>query len=525
MKRLGNFAGLACLGGLGNSFGRMSFSQGGGGNTVRTLDFIIDAMKPKKITGSTNIEIKMLMNDSRRVSQGAVFFASKGGLTDGNIYVEEAAHRGAVAIVSESPSPERYFPAVWIEVENIAESMASAAKKYYDNPDEALNVYAITGTNGKTSVSWIIQHLLSELDEKTGLIGTIHYDLGGRCLPASRTTPDSLSAYAMLNQMRYASCKNVAMEVSSHAISQNRVGNLDIDCACFLNLTQDHIDYHKTMEEYFETKASLFTGATGRKPKCAVLNIDDAHSEIIAKRIKDSMKCVTFSVKKNATIMAEDIVLNPASTSFTLVWPEGRTEVVSRLPGIYNVSNVLAAFACIYSQGKDLEKAAASLKNFKGIPGRMQKVAGKTKFDIFVDYAHTDDALINGLSMLKQIVKGRILVVFGCGGKRDRQKRPKMVAAVQKYASIAWATSDNPRGESITQIFDDMKKGVTEPEKIAFVEDRRRAINLAIDAANDGDCILIAGKGHEVFQELGDTIIPFDDKKIAEELLGLKGLI
>ena len=196
-----------------------------------------------------------------------------------------------------------------------------------------------------------------------------------------------------------------------------------------------------------------------------------------------------------------------------------------KMTGHYNVSNALAALACIYAAGFDIKKAAEILANFGGVPGRMQKVSGNAGFDIFVDYAHTDDALKNGLSMLRKVVKNRLLVVFGCGGKRDRTKRPKMMKAVQEYADFAWATSDNPRGEPIAQIFDDMKKGISDPSKVVFVEDRRRAINLAIDSAQKGDCILIAGKGHETFQELGDTIIPFDDKRVAEELLTLKGLI
>ena len=526
MISLEQFASLVCLGGMGNPFGRMAFSNSEGGSPKRTVDFIAQAMQCKKVTGDTSAEIKMLMNDSRRVSAGAVFFAVNGSNTDGNIYVEEAVHRGAVAIVSERPSPEKYFPAAWLEVDDIALAMSRAAKKYYDKPDEAMRVYAVTGTNGKTSVTWLIQHMLAHLSEKCGLIGTIHYDLGERCLPAGRTTPESLAVYAMLNQMRYAGCKSVAMEVSSHAICQKRVGGLDMDCACFLNLTQDHIDYHKTMEDYFEAKASLFTGATGSKPKVSVLNFDDPHGVEIARRIKGDVPVVSFAIEDNtATIRAEDLKLDSASSSFTLVWPGGRIKVFSRLPGHYNVSNVLAALACLYSQGVDIASAAAALRDFKGVPGRMEKVSGNAKFDIFVDYAHTDDALRNGLSMLRKIAKGRLLVVFGCGGRRDRTKRPKMVQAVQEFADIAWATSDNPRGENINQIFDDMRKGITAPDKIAFVEDRRRAINLAIEAASEGDCILIAGKGHEAFQELGETIIPFDDKRVAEELLTLKGLV
>ena len=372
----------------------------------------------------------------------------------------------------------------------------------------------------------MLQTILNALGEKCGVIGTIHYDLGGRCLPASRTTPDALELHAMLNQMRNASCRAAAMEISSHSIAQKRVKGVHLDCACFLNLTQDHMDYHKTMESYFETKASMFTGALGALPKNAVLNFDDPHGREIAKRLDPSVKAVGFGIESpDAQIRAENLELLPDGSKFKLVWPEGEMQTSIKMTGHYNVSNALAALACIYAAGFDIKKAAEILANFGGVPGRMQKVSGNAGFDIFVDYAHTDDALKNGLSMLRKVVKNRLLVVFGCGGKRDRTKRPKMMKAVQEYADFAWATSDNPRGEPIAQIFDDMKKGISDPSKVVFVEDRRRAINLAIDSAQKGDCILIAGKGHETFQELGDTIIPFDDKRVAEELLTLKGLI
>ena len=378
---------------------------------------------------------------------------------------------------------------------------------------------------GKTQVATLPAYL-NALGEKCGVIGTIHYDLGGRCLPASRTTPDALELHAMLNQMRNASCRAAAMEISSHSIAQKRVKGVHLDCACFLNLTQDHMDYHKTMESYFETKASMFTGALGALPKNAVLNFDDPHGREIAKRLDPSVKAVGFGIESpDAQIRAENLELLPDGSKFKLVWPEGEMQTSIKMTGHYNVSNALAALACIYAAGFDIKKAAEILANFGGVPGRMQKVSGNAGFDIFVDYAHTDDALKNGLSMLRKVVKNRLLVVFGCGGKRDRTKRPKMMKAVQEYADFAWATSDNPRGEPIAQIFDDMKKGISDPSKVVFVEDRRRAINLAIDSAQKGDCILIAGKGHETFQELGDTIIPFDDKRVAEELLTLKGLI
>lgn len=517
-----NLASLICM----TPRGGLSFAQTDGGESAFTVDMLAKAVKCKKLSGEKNTEIKNLTNDSRRVVKGAAFFAVSGANTDGNLYIEEAAHRGAVAIISERPAPGKYFPCAWIEVENISMAMAMASKAFYENPDEHLDIFAVTGTNGKTSVTWLVQHILNDMQEKCGLIGTIQYDLGGRCLPAARTTPQALETYAMLHQMRRAKCKAAAIEISSHAIAQKRVEGLAIDCACFTNLTQDHIDYHLDMQSYFETKASLFTGGHAPLPKNAAINFDDPKGVEIASRIdKKNTKVISFSIENpDADIRAKDLELNPQSSSFTLVYPNGEAKVELKLPGRYNVSNALAAFACLYSKGYDLSMAAAALKSFKGVPGRMQKVSSNAPFDIFVDYAHTDDALKNGLEMLREVVKGKILVVFGCGGKRDRTKRPKMTAVVQKYADIAWATSDNPRGEDINTIFGDMKSGVSDPSKIAFVEDRRRAINLAIDAASAGDCILIAGKGHEAFQELGDTIIPFDDKRVAEELLTVKGL-
>lgn len=523
MVGFGNLASLICI----PPRRGLAFAQGGGGESVFTVDALARAVGCKKPAGGDRgAEVKTLINDSRRAGAGAAFFAVGGANTDGNLYVEEATHRGAVAIVSERPAPGKYFPAAWLQVESVADAMARAAKAFYESPDEHMKIFAVTGTNGKTSVAWLIQHMLNETGTKSGLIGTIQYDLGGRCLPAARTTPEALETYAMLYQMRRAGCAAAAMEISSHAIAQKRVEGLDIDCACFTNLTQDHIDYHMDMESYFETKASLFTGSLGSLPRAATVNVDDPRGREIAARIDSGkVRLVTFSASGGkADICARDLRLGPQSSSFTLVWPEGEAEAHLKMPGRYNVSNALAAFASLYTQGADLAAAAASLKTFRGVPGRMQKVPSKAPFDIFVDYAHTDDALKNGLEMLREVVKGRILAVFGCGGRRDRTKRPKMTAVVQKYADIAWATSDNPRGEDINQIFNDMKAGISDPSRIAFVENRRRAINLAIDAAGPGDCILIAGKGHEAFQELGDTIIPFDDRRVAEELLTVKGL-
>ncbi len=506
-------------------FGESAFARSEGGAAPYCAKDLARAVKAAKISGDASAEIKSLMDDSRRVTPGAAFFAVKGANTDGNRYVEEAAHRGAKVVVSEQPAP-KIFPATWIQCENMAEALARAAKNFYNSPDEAMKIFAATGTNGKTSVTWMLQKILSDNSLKCGLIGTIHYDLGGRCLPAGRTTPQALELYAMLNQMRYADCRAAAVEISSHAVAQGRARGMRTECAAFLNLTQDHLDYHGNMDDYFETKASLFTGALGSLPKSAVLNFDDPRGREIAGRIKGKCRVISFGIEsRDADIRAEKIDMLPGGSKFTAVWDSGEEEARINMPGEYNVLNALAAAAMARAADVEIPAAMESLRTFKGVPGRMQKAKSPPNFDIFVDYAHTDDALKNGLSMLRKVAKGKLLVVFGCGGKRDRAKRPLMVRAVQKYADIAWATSDNPRGEDLGQIFSDMKKGVEFPDRIAFVEDRRRAINLAIDAASDGDCILIAGKGHETFQELGDTIIPFDDKRVAEELLNLKGLI
>ncbi len=525
MKTFNNLHSLICLCGAKHRFASLSFAQSDLGTSPYTVEDLAKAVDAIKLTGNKSAEIKMLIADSRRVAPATAFFAVSGFNTDGNKYVEEAAHRGACTIVSERPAP-KLFPAAWIQVENISTAMAKAGKSFYGNSEESMKTIGITGTNGKTSVSWIVQKILNDLKNKCGLVGTIHYDLGGRCLPASRTTPEALELHAMLSQMRFAECKTVAMEISSHAIAQKRIEGLSLDCACFLNLTQDHLDYHKTIDSYFRTKASIFTGELGTSPKTAVINIDDPYGRKISTMLAPETTAVTFGIDSNdATIKAKNINMMSKKSTFTLELPEQEIEASINMPGHYNILNALAAISIVYSMGFDISDIVKSLAEFKGVPGRMQKVSSNAKFDIFIDYAHTDDALHNGLSMLKSIVKGRLLVVFGCGGKRDRTKRPLMVKAVQDFADIAWATSDNPRGEPLEQIFDDMKKGVTNKDKICFIHDRRRAINLAIEAASEGDCILIAGKGHETFQELGDTIIPFDDKRVAEELLSLKQII
>jgi UDP-N-acetylmuramoyl-L-alanyl-D-glutamate--2,6-diaminopimelate ligase len=370
----------------------------------------------------------------------------------------------------------------------------------------------------------LLKHLLNG-DQRVGLLGTISYDLGGRTVPSFRTTPESLDIFGMMAQMRDAGCRHAVMEVSSHGIDQQRVRGLQFGAAVFTNLTRDHLDYHKTLESYFEVKTRLFTGAAGQPPKVSVINIDDAHGEKLAAQLGGApTRLVTFGESTKAEVRAENVGLNFKNTTFRLVWPAGSMDVDSPLIGRYNVSNLLAAVATAWGLGRDPSVFLTRLRAFKGVPGRMERIEEGQSFNVVVDYAHTDDALRNALGMLRAITPGRLLVVFGCGGNRDRTKRPLMTRAVQEYADFAFATADNPRTEAISQIFDDMRGGVTGPEKITWIEDRRRAISLALDVAKPGDCLLVAGKGHESYQEFADTVFPFDDRQVVRELIGIKML-
>ena len=328
----------------------------------------------------------------------------------------------------------------------------------------------------------------------------------------------------MMAQMRNADCKQAVMEVSSHGIDQQRVLGLEFGVAVFTNLTRDHLDYHQSLEAYFEVKTRLFTGEIGTKPKIAVINIDDPHGMALVAKISEGVRVVTIGENSEATVRAEKLVLNFKNSTFTLVWPGGKVEVDSPMIGRYNVNNLLAAIATAWSLGRDPQVFLTRLKSFTGVPGRMERIEEGQPYNVLVDYAHTDDALHNALSMLRVITPGRLLVVFGCGGKRDRAKRAMMMRAVQKFADHTFATADNPRGEALTQIFEDMKEGVSSPKSITWIDDRRRAISLALDTCKPGYCLLVAGKGHESYQEFADTVIPFDDRQVVRELIGIKAL-
>ncbi len=468
-----------------------------------------------------NPGVTCLITDSRRVVPGALFFAISGLRTSGNHYIEEAVDRGAVAIITEQDFGP-HFPIDFIQVKDVRKTLAIISRSFYGCPDEKLRIAGITGTNGKTTVSMLTQHLLGGSD-KVGLLGTIRYDLGRRTLPSFRTTPESVDVYALLSQMVDNGCEEAVMEVSSHGIDQSRIHGLDVDVAVFLNLTQDHIDYHKSMEEYYSVKKRLFTGETGKAPKVGVINVDSAYGRRLHGELPGGLPIVTFGMEENALIRARNVKLYADRTEFDLSWPEGEASVVSPLLGRYNVSNLLAALAIGRAKSHEISALLHRLQSFPGVPGRMEAVKAGQPFNVLVDYAHTDDALKHACSMLNEITAGRLIVVFGCGGDRDRTKREPMLRAVLEGADQIFVTSDNPRSELIEQIFDDMRQAGGTDEQVRYIDDRKRAISLALDAAQPGDCVLIAGKGHETYQEFDGTVIPFDDRQVARELIALKG--
>lgn len=465
-----------------------------------------------------------IVMDSRRVVPGNVFFALPGLRTDGSTHVAEALSRGAVAIVSNAPPAAAPAKVTFIQVADPRAALARAARRVHRFPDRDLRIVGVTGTNGKTTVTHLIKHFLED-GPRVGLLGTINYDLGARTVPSFKTTPEAPDIFGMLAQMRDAGCREAVMEVSSHGIDQRRVLGMEFAAAVFTNLTQDHLDYHRTLEAYFQVKARLFTGEGGRVPPVCAINRDDEHGRrLIGMVPAGASRVISYGESPEAQVRAVDVVLGFKETVFTLVWPEGRARVRSPLLGRYNLANVLAAVATVYGLGRNPHAFLARLAVFGGVPGRMERIEEGQPFNVLVDYAHTDDALSNALGMLRAITPGRVVCVFGCGGNRDRAKRPLMTRAVEEGADIALATADNPRGETVPAIFEDMRAGVTRPEKFTWIEDRRRALSLALDLCKPGDCLLVAGKGHETYQEFADTITPFDDRQVVRELINLKRL-
>ena len=489
------------------------------------LSELLKEVKTKSVQGPVDRVIHALNYDSRRVEANDVFFAWKGVKTDGHQYVGEVCDKGAAAVVLENPNFAVSHGPTFIEVESARRAMASMSANFFGRPDRALKMVGVTGTNGKTTTAFILKHLLSEPKVPVGLIGTVRYEIGERILPASRTTPESLDLHSLLAQMKAARCHAAVMEVSSHALEQGRVTPLEFQVGIFTNLTQDHLDYHLTMENYFAAKAILFANLDREKdPGVAVINADDPWGTKLIQLIGNRVRVLTFSLQgaEDAEIEARDIISSAEGTTGTLRIGSETFPFSLPLIGAYNVSNALAAVGGALALGIAPHVIVERLRDTPQVPGRLEKFVSADGVTAVVDYAHTDDAVRKALTVLRGITQERLIAVLGCGGNRDAVKRPLMARAAVECADHSIFTSDNPRNENAELILSHMEGGVTDAQfqgKYERVADRRQAIAHALASAQPGDIVCIAGKGHETTQEIAGQYHPFDDRLVAQEFL------
>lgn len=464
-----------------------------------------------------NPEITSIEHDSRKVKKGSLFICIKGYTVDGHDYAEMAVQKGAAAVLSER-NLKLNVPV--IVVKDTKRAMAILADAFYGHPSRKLQMIGVTGTNGKTTITHLVEKIFADHGSKTGIIGTMYTKIGQKVIDTKNTTPDSLTLQKTFKQMVDENVKTVAMEVSSIALVEGRVAGCDFDIAVFTNLTQDHLDYHKTMDDYKHAKSLLFSqlGNTYEleKPKYAIFNIDD---EVSDEFIKDTAAhVITYGIDEQADLQAVNIQISAKGTEFDLLSPFGKNHVKLQLVGKFSVYNVLAALCVAMAAKIPMEQAISSVESVKGVSGRFELVDGGQDFAVIVDYAHTPDSLENVLKTIQQFVQGKVITVVGCGGDRDRGKRPLMAQIACQYSDHAIFTSDNPRSEEPTAIIKDMENGV-KGKTFTSIVDRKEAINHAILEANSKDVILIAGKGHETYQIIGDKVLDFDDRVVALEAI------
>jgi len=474
---------------------------------------------------SGNPSVNGLEYDSRRVKPGDAFIAMRGEASDGNKFIDKAIAAGAVAIISDSATETPREGVAWVQVPHGRRALARLSANFYKRPAERLAVTGITGTNGKSTTAFLLEAILSAASRKSALVGTIEYHVAGKVLPAPHTTPEALDLNRILAEALGDGATEVAMEVSSHALAQERVYGIPFDVAVFTNLTRDHLDYHHTMEEYFAAKRILFEGCGTDPPRVAVLNGEDEYGEKLAKVSKKRGSEVLTYGLMSGDLHAEKVDITPRGTRFDLVTPEEVVPVFSPLIGKVNVYNILAAAGAAYGRACKVDAIARGIASLARVPGRFERVDCKQLFTLVVDYAHTDDALRNLTSLAREFIqqarqKGRVITVFGCGGDRDRAKRPLMGEAAGRGSDFVVLTSDNPRSEDPLAIINDAMVGLQRSGAKYKVEaDRKTAIALAIREAGPGDIVLIAGKGHEKVQVTREGSTPFDDVEVARQLL------
>ncbi len=487
------------------------------------LNLLLASVPTVSVSGSTDVEVKGLTHDSRQVKAGFIFCVLRGQREDGHRYIQDAIDRGAVAVVSDRAIGVSRGPVTSVQVRDPREALAMLARAFYNDPSRQMQVVGITGTNGKTTTAFMVRDILRAAGRRAGMLGTVEYEIGDRIIPAGRTTPEAPDVQKMLAEMARVGCRAAVMEVSSHALVQKRVTGVEFDVAVFTNLTHDHLDYHLTVPQYFEAKALLFQGLAGQKKEaCAVVNADDPWGARLIQLPGLKIPVITYGMQAGAMVCAERIHVGGQGSEVAVRTPWGAVSLNLKLPGRFNVHNALAALAACGALRIDPAAAAAALAQLSSVPGRLEEIKSAHGFQVFVDYAHTDDALQNVLATLREITRHRLIVVFGCGGNRDAGKRPLMGGVVARMADYAILTSDNPRKENPSEIIAQIRAGMQATHEYEVVEDRYEAIVRALSLAEKGDVVLIAGKGHENYQEFANTVIPFDDRQVVRECLGIK---
>ncbi len=481
----------------------------------KKLSHILEGVDVKASSGNIEVEITGISMDSRKVKAGDIYACVPGANVDGHDFAPQAIGSGAVALIVERILP---IDIPQVQVENIRQKLGIFAANVYDHPSQSLEIVGVTGTNGKTTVTHLVEVIATKAGKKVGLIGTLGAKIAGREIPGDRTTPEAIEIQALLNEMLAEGVSLVAMEVSSHALDLGRVSGCEFDAGIFTNLTQDHLDYHKTMGEYLKAKSRLFTELKGKKQaKNSILNGDDpAFSEL--KQFSTAPVASYGIHADNLDYRASNIDITSDRITYTVSFKGKMCEIKYRTPGIFSVYNSLAAFAWGIERGYDQETVAQALAEVEGVPGRFESVRAGQPFQVIVDYAHTPDGLENVLKTAKEFTAGRLITVFGCGGDRDRTKRPLMGKVASELSDYVVVTSDNPRTEQPEKIIEDILPGVKDVEHAA-ITDRRDGIIKACSMAKPGDTVLIAGKGHETYQIIGKQVFPFDDREVASEAL------
>ncbi|MGD9627861.1 MAG: UDP-N-acetylmuramoyl-L-alanyl-D-glutamate--2,6-diaminopimelate ligase [Pyrinomonadaceae bacterium] len=478
-----------------------------------------------RLFGDGSVSATDVTHDSRQARQGTLFAAIKGATVDGHRFVDDVMRRGAVGIISEYDPPEG-FDGAWLKVADARVALARAASIINGDPSHKLDLVGVTGTNGKTTTTYLCYALAEAAGVRPAMLTTVEYRIGDRSEEAVRTTPEASDTNRFLRQAVDAGCGFAAMEASSQAIDLHRCDWLRFRVAIFTNLTQDHLDHHGTMENYFDAKRKLFDGRLGEAPAASVINIDDEWGVKLAAGLKGSgQKVTTFSQRgEDADLVAEDVRVSLLSgTSFLLKTPKGSRTITSPLVGRPHVYNMLSASAAALELGYELDSIAEGLSRCVGAPGRFERVPDSGDLAVIVDYAHTDDALLNTLLTARQLTDGRIITVFGCGGDRDRSKRRPMGRVAGENSDKVFITSDNPRTEDPLKIIEAIETGVKETgTEFRSVSDRRDAITEAIKEARPGDVVIIAGKGHETYQVIGNEKFHFDDREVAAEALAIR---